>query len=170
MDEREVAGVVNGSEEFQRGMECAKAVAEGNRAGIAVGVVAGSARGAAEIGVLRGIKACADAAVVRVGSVLGNPNPWAARRILRIKNGDDGVQGVIGAAQPDEENLPAVGADAAGSERALHDERNVGEAGERGGHADLRGTIEERAPGEDVDVTVLHRANGLIVPGNVGGS
>ena len=125
MHEREVAGVVNGGEEFQRGMQRAEAVAERNRAGVAVGVVVRSARGAAEVGVLSGVKASTDAAVVRIGPVLGNPDRRPAGRVLGIENRDDGVQGIVGAAQPDEEDFLAVGSDAAGSERALHDERNV---------------------------------------------
>src|SRR5262245_58704074 len=103
MNQSQVTGVIDGGQEFQRWMQGRKAVAQRNGHVVAVGVVRRGSQRAVESGELRGIKARAAGGVVAVGSVLGNGERRPAGRVLRVEDGDDGIESVVGPAQPDEE-------------------------------------------------------------------
>src|SRR6185436_18160419 len=108
-------------EEFQRGMQGSVAIAQRDSVRVAEARLCGGAGGSANIGKLSRVKAWARGAIV-CGSVFENVDSRPRRDrvgdsavvvIAVIRDWDDRVQPIIGAAQPDEEEFLTVQSDGA---------------------------------------------------------
>ena len=116
----------------------------------------------AHIQILRGIEARTRRAIIKAPCRVFRDHDVGAigRVVRRVTDRDDRVQGVIGAAQKDEQELfdfavRAGHADASFGERAFHDPGNIHQGGERHAQTELETAVEEGPSGEDVEV--LHR-------------
>ena len=151
MDQSQVARVVNGGQELQGRMKRGEAVAQSDRVGVSEGLV-GRRRVDWEV-------ARAADRVIR-GRIRRNRQARATRRVSVVLDGNDGIEGVIGAAQEDEQDffLLPIGsgqADAAFSQGAFDHERNVHQSGQGHPQTDFEAAVQEGAASEDIDV--LHR-------------
>src|SRR5205823_12629986 len=137
--------------EFQRGMERGEAVAQADRVGVAESWVGGGGIDREVTGPGHGV----------IGAGVGQDlERGSAGRIGPVLDGNDRVEGVIGAAQEDEQDFLELSvrsgrADGAFGQGAFHDERYVHEGGQGDTQTDFEAAVQEGSACEDIDV--LHR-------------